>query len=211
MKRILLSASILCAGAFASSAVLAESRTDKPFGVTLGASTLGVTLEPSWRLDDNFGMRMPIGTGSFDFSADSNGYDYDGTVDSLGLGLMGDYYPFAGGFRLSAGAFYTDYEVSLDGDDVTYQGITGDIRAKAEQKRNVMPALAVGYDGRLGNTGTLSMSVGGMFGSGFDVSATESTGLLTQAEINEEISDIRKDLGGLDVIPYVQIAIGFRF
>lgn len=197
---------------FAASAAQAQIISEPQYGLSLGASTLGLTAEPSVRLNDHWGLRAPIGAGSFDFDDESNGEDYSGDVDIGGIGLLADWYPQAGnGFRLSAGAFYTNYKADLVADGISLNGIVTDVDAHVRQDKRFLPALAVGYDGTFGQRGMFSFTLGGMFGNEFDVTARESTGLVPQDIVDAEVADIRDELEDYDVIPYIQIAIGFRF
>lgn len=206
-----LSAALLCAAASIGTAQ-AQGLGDAEFGVSLGASTLGLTVEPSVRLNDRWGLRVPIGAMSFDLEDESNGEEYTGDVDSAGLGLLADWYPVSGrGFRLSAGAFYTDYKADLWADDVELSGYVADVEARIRQKNRFLPAIAVGYDGKLGERGLLSLTVGGMFGNEFEVDGRESTGLVPQDIVDNEIREIRDELDDFDIIPYIQLSVGFRF
>lgn len=196
----------------AASAVQAQESSGGDFLLGGGISTLGATLEPSLRLGDRWALRAPFGAGSIGLDDKSNGQDYSGDLDARGIGLLGDYYPFAGsGFRLSAGVFLTDYSADLTSDGVEFGGVVSDVTAQVRQRQNLMPALAVGYGGAVGRNGLISVTAGGLFGDGFDVTARESTGLVPQEDVDAEIEDIRGDLGDLDIIPYLQLSVGFRF
>lgn len=184
---------------------------DVSYAVTVGASTLGVTVEPSIRLSPTWGIRAPLGGGTFGLDDTSNGQPYDGDLDSFGIGLIGDYHPFANGFRVSAGAFYANYEADISSDNVIFGDISSKVDATIKQRENFVPMVAVGYDGAISRNGTLSLTVGGMFGNGFDVAARESSGLVPQELVDAEIEEIRDDLDDLDVLPYIQVSVGFRF
>lgn len=185
---------------------------DQEYGLSAGVSTLGLTLEPSMRLNDRWGLRAPFGAGALNLDDDSNGQEYSGDLDMSGIGVMGDYYPFrASGFRVSAGAFYSDYSADLKSDSVTFGDISSAVTARIRQRQDVMPAIAVGYDGDIGQNGIFALTLGGLFGDGFDVSASESSGTVDQSLVDAEVQDIRDDLGGLDVIPYISVSVGFRF
>lgn len=150
MYRIMATAA---ACAFLASTAQAQTLADADYGVTFGASTLGLTVEPSIRLNDRWGFRAPIGAGSFGFDDESNGEDYSGDVDLGGIGLLADWYPVAGnGFRMSAGAFYTNYKADLSSDNVTVGGVVTDVEARIRQDKRFLPALAVGYDGNWART-----------------------------------------------------------
>lgn len=181
--------------------------------LSVGVSTLGLTLEPSLRLGDRWAIRAPFGAGSLSFDDESNGQSYSGDLDMQGIGVMGDWYPSSSsGFRVSAGVFYTDYSADLQSDDVQFAGgITSNVTARVRQREHLMPVLAVGYGGQIAHNTDLSVTAGGMFGNGFDVNGRESSGLVSQSDIDAELRDIHEDLNDLDVVPYLQVSVGFRF
>ncbi|WP_128253132.1 hypothetical protein [Falsirhodobacter deserti] len=206
---------ILCAFACTLAAASASQAQDLTKGgpaVSLGTSTLGITVEPSLRIGGHWGLRSPIGTATFNLEDESKGNTYSGNMDIGGLGLLADWYPVASsGFRISGGVFFTDYKADLTARNVSIGGYVTDLNARIRQDSRILPAIAIGYDGRLGRHATLSVSVGGMFGNEFTVQASESSGLVPQDLVDAELADIRDDLKDYDVIPYIQLALGFRF
>ena len=181
------------------------------YGVNLGVSTLGPTVEPTVRLNDRFGLRLPIGSASLAFDEESDGHSYDGALDIGGVGLLADFYPYAGGFHVSAGVFKTDYAAAFIGNDIEFDDLEADVSVSLAQKHDVSPALAMGYTGRIYGAMTYSVAAGGIFAGGFDVTALTDNPDVTQADLDEETADIRDLAEKLDVIPYVQLAVGFAF
>lgn len=191
--------------------------SDPGFGVNVGASTLGLTVEPNWRINDRFGVRAPVGSGSFSFSREVDGMEHDGEADSFGVGLLGDYYPFGGGFRISAGAFVTDYSADMTTGDVSSGVVTARIDSVATQRDKVMPAIAAGYDLQVGERGVISLTGGTMFGSGFDVESLQTVTLFGEdvsdraPRAEDQISSLEEDFDSLKVLPYAQVSFGIRF
>ncbi|MFZ3583658.1 hypothetical protein ACOI1H_16005 [Loktanella sp. DJP18] len=182
------------------------------FGVNVGASTLGFAIEPTWRFNNKFGVRAVYANGEASYDEASNGESYSGNLSVGGKGVMADYYPMEGSFFLSGGAFVTDNSASFVASNVNVNGKTTDITVRMDQKDDgLTPYLGMGFDGRIGKRGTLSIGAGGIFGEGFDVSATESAGTLTAAELDGEIADIRQAGNDFKVVPFAKIAVGFRF
>lgn len=225
MKRLLAASALL---ATMSTAAFAENYPDyhpampdgsfdhiydrSGFGVNVGATTLGFAVEPVWRLSNKFGVRALYGEGDASYDESSNGETYEGNVATTGAGIMADFYPTGKSFFVSGGAFQTDYSADFTATNVTVGGNTGDIDVRIAQNNDgIVPYLGMGYDGRLGQHGTLSLSAGGIFGDGFNVTATDRSGNLTQAQVDAEIADIRSTANDLNVIPFAKIAIGFRF
>lgn len=182
------------------------------FGLNAGVSTLGATIEPNLRITNHFGMRMAYGEASFSHEEESDGETYSGDVKLGGLGIMADFYPTGKSFHLSGGAFKTEYSGDFLGQNVNVGGNTTDISVAVRQKEDgFAPYVGMGYDGRIGKHGTISFGLGAIFGKGFDVSASESSGMATQAEIDSEIAEFRTAADKLDVIPFAKVMVGFRF
>jgi hypothetical protein len=79
------------------------------------------------------------------------------------------------------------------------------------QKEAVSPALAMGYEGRIGQHLTLSATAGALFGGGFNVSGTDTSGNFSDEQVNEEIQEFRDFADQLEVLPYMKLSVGFRF
>ncbi|MCE8037096.1 hypothetical protein HOP58_05275 [Halomonas sp. MCCC 1A11062] len=86
--------------------------------ITLGAvaGSTGVGADVAWRFSDRLGISARY-TGGLDWSTDysTSDVDYDGDVNLAAGKLTLDYYPFAGGFFLSAGLMLPDIEADVVG------------------------------------------------------------------------------------------------
>ncbi len=197
--------------AAAATGAVAQSAGD--FGLGLGVSTLGPTVEGTYRVNDRFGLRVPAGYFAADFDGTEDGVDYDADVELGGIGLLGDFFPGAGGLRLSAGAIYSLYSVDGRGRGSGTVGNTEytdvDLRFDGDPRNEILPTAAIGYDGRIGQRWTLSADLGAMFTGGYDITLRDASGRVSQDDIEAEIGDIEDDLP--DVIPYLKFAVSFRF
>lgn len=182
-------------------------------GIGLGISTLGATVEATYRISDSLGLRVPAGYLSGSYSDTDDGIDYDLDLTVGGVGLLVDYYPGLGGLRLSGGAFFS--AISGDGSargdgtigDTDYTGV--DLDVDADAKNSVMPALAVGYDAGIGARWTISADLGALYTGGFDVDVRDRSGQVAQSDIDAEIRDLESDAP--DFYPYVKLTVAFRF
>jgi hypothetical protein len=57
----------------------------------------------------------------------------------------------------------------------------------------------------------LSLDVGALFGSGFDVNAYDTQGYATQDQIDSQTESLRDAVNDIKVIPYVSLTLGYRF
>lgn len=192
-------------------AVQAAERGDRSVG--LGVSTLGATVEGTYRITDSFGVRVPVGYLGGSYSDTDDGIDYDLDLTLGGVGVLGDYYPGAGGLRLSGGAFYNG--VKADGDargdgtvgDTEYTGV--DLDVGVEPKNRIMPAVALGYDAAVGSRWIISADLGAMYTGGFDATLRDRSGQVSQADIDAESRELEDDAP--DFYPYVKFTVAFRF
>lgn len=194
-----------------SGAVLAADPGDMSVGV--GVSTLGPTVEGTYRITESFGVRVPAGYVGADYSDTEDGISYDLDLTLGGVGVLGDYYPGLGGLRLSAGAIYARIEAdgTARGDgtvgNTDYTGV--DLDASVEAENRVMPAVAVGYDAEIGQRWMISADLGALYTGGFNASLTDRSGQVSQADLDAEIGDLEDDAP--DYYPYVKLTVAFRF
>ncbi len=190
---------------------LAADKTRTGVSVRGAASTLGAGGEIAWRFNDKLGVRAPFGSADADFDGEVEGYDIEGSVTAGGVGLMVDYFPMGGAFHVSGGLFHTGYEAEGVAHDVSIDGVKFDVAMDFKQKRDINPALAMGWDWQIGNHGLVTMDLGAILGSGFDVNAKESSGIVPQDRVDQEIADLRDAAGKAKVLPYFKLGIGFKF
>jgi hypothetical protein len=78
------------------------------FSVGAGAGTLGLGLETGYAFNQHLGVRLGGYAFSMEDSGTESGINYDADLDLENIGATVDWYPFGGGFRVSAGWFATD-------------------------------------------------------------------------------------------------------
>lgn len=188
---------------------LEKDRTGPSLRAT--ASSLGLGGELTWRFTDRFGVRSPFGSAEFDFDEEFEDQRIDGKVKTGGVGFMLDYYPMGGAFHVSGGAFRSDYSLSGTSYDVGIDGYTTDVDVEFSQKDKISPMAAMGWDWQVGKHGIVTADLGAIFGSGFDVNVSESSGMVSQESVDAEFEDVREEAGKIEIIPYIKFGIGFKF
>jgi hypothetical protein len=129
-------------------------------GVGLRVGSGGIVLDYAHALGTRFDLRGGFALGKVGREIEEDGIDYDADVEFASVLGMLDYRPFAGGFRISAGAYSRAPEVALltRGEDEQYQignneytasgRLDGDIDFGA-----VTPYLGIGWGGTTGGAG----------------------------------------------------------
>ncbi|WP_234254240.1 hypothetical protein [Billgrantia aerodenitrificans] len=122
--------------------------------ITLGAvaGSTGVGADVAWRFSDRLGISARY-TGGLDWSTDysTSDVDYDGDVNLAAGKLTLDYYPFAGGFFLSAGLMLPDIEADVVGRprNEVYQefptDLLGNLHGTVTLADGIQPYAGVGW------------------------------------------------------------------
>ncbi len=187
------------------------------YGVGVGVSTLGLTVTPQVRLDDRFGLRAPIGAFSASRSEDFEGNPFDGTLRLGGLGLLGDYHLPVGGLRVSAGAFASNYRVTgRTSGEVDLGGTIFDaeVDARITTRRRISPMLVVGADFGGARGWSVSTDIGVIFTrmrGRFSGTQTGGDQDLFDRELQAYEDRLNEDLRDLSVLPFLSLAVTYRF
>ncbi len=181
---------------------------------SLGASTLGATLEASYRVGPNFGIRGIAGYGRANLSADYNGAPLTATATIGGYGLLADVY-FGGGARLTAGAIAPNYGANLAiSGDLTLSGTTFNnvnITGTMGTLNQIAPMLSIGYEKVFVNNWGVSADIGATYTGGLTLSATDNNAQIPQADIESELATINAELGQVTILPFVKFGVSFAF
>ena len=139
---------------------------DKGVSVATRLSTLGIGIEFKYPFHEKFNGRLMVN--QYDKSADETreGNRYEGDLELSSYGLIGDWHPTGGGFRLSAGLLSNGNELkarTADGDyefgDGTYTGnasVTADFKSLA-------PYVGLGWSSQKSSGWSFDFEVGAMF------------------------------------------------
>ncbi|MEL6583266.1 MAG: hypothetical protein AAFQ36_05500 [Pseudomonadota bacterium] len=148
---------VFCGAAAAAAPSAADDAADPALVFSLRNSPVaqGTVIEPQLRLNDSFGVRMPIqyGDAQRSFGGLSNGEPTQSTTGSVGL--LADYYPFGNGLRLGGGVVANGERFTLPGDTLSSDGIelngrnyTASIPAQpGVATEAVNPVVTMGFSG----------------------------------------------------------------
>lgn len=82
-------------------------------GVGIRASTLGAGVELIYNINRNLNLRGQANFISLSRSMKEDGVDYDGKLDFQTFGVLADYHPFAGSFRITGGLYQNGNEIGM--------------------------------------------------------------------------------------------------
>ena len=226
MIRASFTAALLLAALGGSAAALAAGGEDHGSGVSVGVTggSNGLGLEAAYRFGDFFGLRANSGNYTYDHTVDSSGFNIDGKAKLKSIGVLADFYPFGGSFRISAGlrsnhnkfagvAVPAGSTVDIGGDTYTASEV-GTLDGAASFKKTA-PTLTVGWGG--------DFSTGLHFGADFGVViqgspklAATSDGTLSgnstfQADLAQKLAEWQDDVKDYKLWPVIQLHVAYSF
>jgi hypothetical protein len=123
-------------------------------GVTGKIGTLGYGVELNVGFSDSFGARLGYNAFTYKYNTSASSVNYDFKLQLRTISILGDWYPFEGGFRTSGGLVYNDNQVGLDGlptagtytiNGTTYSSTDIGSLKGAMSFGNVSPYLGIGW------------------------------------------------------------------
>lgn len=216
MKKTLAALVALCAAS-------AGAQAGEIYG---GIGLPGVMLGYAQPLNDKVTLRADVATlGSHDKKTTEEGIDYAGKIKAHRVGLFADWFALGGGFRLTGGVTFNDI-----GADLTASG-TGQPIAIGNHPPVVMgpddrfdvrikfpkttPYLGIGWGHQpagkgLGFVFDLGASIGKAKVTGEASPSLRNKGV-TQADIDEELRELRDGVGKIKAIPQISVGLNYRF
>jgi hypothetical protein len=203
----------------------ANAAEDSKWVVGVTGGTLGIGPELGYRYNERVGVRADAAFFSYDRNEEIDDIDYDASLDLESFGLMADWYPFGGSFRLSAGARSNGNKLDLLAEptaaqtveigDVVYTGAQiGTLTGKADFK-SLVPALTLGWGGKLADGFTMGFEVGVLFQGKPRLDLVASGPIASdpafQQELADEIAQAEEDAKDFKLWPVIQLHLSYRF
>jgi hypothetical protein len=189
----------------------------------LKAGLPGVGIGFAQPLGPHLGVRADFITlGSRDERTTEEGIDYDGKLKANRAALLVDLFPFAGSFRISAGATAAKYQLDLVATGAggtltignnTYTTSANDRFAVQVKMPSSMPYFGIGW-GHQSNSGLrFSFDIGAAFGKAkvsYQLTGPVAN-QVSQADIDAELAELRDGVAKIKAIPQVTFGIGYSF
>lgn len=189
------------------------------FGVGTKLGTTGIGLEGTFGMTEHVNLRASISGFNYSLDLEEEDIEYDGRLRLRNAGLLADWHPFSGGFRVSAGGFYNGnkFNGSASGQlDIGNSTYTADLDLGIDFRR-FAPYLGLGYGNAVRSTGlSFAMDVGVMFAGsprvGLEGELTgpdDSNGF--QDDLRRERQDLEDELDSYKYWPVLTIGLSYRF
>jgi hypothetical protein len=205
-----------------AAAALALSPAAHAQELYLKAGLPGVGVGYARSINSLVGVRADVLTlGNRSERRNEDGIDYDAKLKANRAALLLDLFPFAGAFRVSAGATAAKYQLDLlatGGSPITIGNTTYPTTANDRLDVQVkmpssMPYLGIGW-GHQSNTGLrFSFDLGAAFGKAsisYRLSGPWAS-QVRQQDIDAELAELRDGVAKLKAIPQVSLGIGYSF
>lgn len=193
------------------------------WAVGVSGGTLGLGPEVAYRFSPHLGVRANGGWYNYDDTDELDGIEYDAELKLDSVGLLLDWYPFGGGFRISLGGRINNNEVDLIGQPRTPVEIgdrefdpaqVGTLRGTLTTD-SFAPSLTLGYGGTLSSGFTLGAELGVLRQGSPQIDNLRATGAVNNpslsAELAKEARRIEADADDYEYWPVLQIHFLYRF
>jgi hypothetical protein len=193
------------AGAIGIAAILSTpsfaSATDALY-ITPGIGTMGVSIKGSYRWSENMSVTALMSGFSYSRNLTYNGTPATAKASLFDTGLLFDYYPLGGDFRVSGGIRYSDDKVT---GTVTDSGTTIGYKIQANK---IQPYMGVGYSLPVANKMSLDFDLGAFYMGKPKVTANSS---FSNAQISNALAKAQSDASQHTFYPVAQVGLRFKF
>ena len=205
----------------------------------LHGGTLGAGVHAGYDISNDLAIRGLVNYFNLDFDKEKAGNEYKGEVDLRSVGLVLDWHPFWGAFRVSGGAFLNDNRLSASTEGVDLGIGLGEYDADLNFRMDfakTAPYLGIGWTSGRGRGGLgFSADIGALIRSAPRVSASgradgcefsvssdgaaevDCSGIARvvagelRNDLEREHRELREDLDKLKVYPVVSLGVSYRF
>lgn len=210
----------ICACLLSGSSLFAQSVGDTTVGG--GLSVFGATLETTYHIESDSRLRGVLmgGLRYDEVQIDDDGNRFDVDIDLAAAALLLDYYPDRFGWRVSGGLLMNLSDLNATGQggpndpfEINGQLFTGGtVMVESRFSNEVAPMITAGYDYDLGNNWIMSGELGAIYIGGIETELTASSDALQNAiDSDEDFQNNIRDLEDTNVLPYLSVAVSFRF
>jgi hypothetical protein len=207
-------------------------------GVHTQFSTTGfVGVDAGYKFSPNLHARLGLNTVGFNVDYASQGIDYKAKFNPTNVHLLGDYFPFGGGLRLTGGLVFQSNQFNAIGTPnssaipggvptqinlggVNYNvGDVGTVSSEGSFSNSVAPYLGIGFGTPLSPGLGFNFDAGVMFAGSANVrlraNIPSSVPAVLQDQIRSSLADQERrtnnDIGGFNIYPVISVGVSYAF
>ncbi len=193
-------------------------------GVHAQAATTGFFgFDAGYKFSPNLHARLGLNTGGFKYNNSSEGIDYNTSFQPTNIHLLGDYFPFGGGLRLTGGLVFqnnrftataksdSNNNININGTNYPSSSV-GTVEGQGSFSNSVAPYLGIGFGTPISGGLGFNIDAGVMFSGSPKVSLSAPNA--PQAIKDELAIQERKtndDIKGFNLYPVVSIGFSYAF
>jgi hypothetical protein len=210
--------------ALAAASAAPTSAADGVWTVGVSAGTQGAGPEVAYRAGEYFGLRANAGYLPYNRDQTVNQIAYSGKLKLNSFGVAADWYPIAGGLRISAGLRSNNNKIDLSATPAnpvtvgnnTYTPAQVGTLSGSVKGNDFAPMLSLGYGGTLARGLTIGAELGVMFQGSPKLQNYQATGMFAsdptfQSDLQIERARVQDKVHSYQYWPIAQIELLYRF
>jgi hypothetical protein len=207
-------------------------------GVHTQLSTTGfVGVDAGYKFSPNLHARLGLNTVGFNVDYTSQGIDYKAKFNPTNVHLLGDFFPFGGGLRLTGGLVFQSNQFNATGTpnssavpggiptQINLGGVNynindvGTVSSEGSFSNSVAPYLGIGFGTPISPGLGFNFDAGVMFAGSANVrlraNIPSSVPAAVQTQIRNSLADQERrtnnDIGSFNVYPVVSVGVSYAF
>jgi hypothetical protein len=207
-------------------------------GVHTQFSTTGfVGVDAGYKFNPNLHARLGINTVGFNVDYSSQGLDYKAKFNPTNVHLLGDFFPFGGGLRLTGGLVFQSNQFNATGTpsssaipggiptQINLGGVNynisdvGTVSSEGSFSNSVAPYLGIGFGTPISPGLGFNFDAGVMFAGSANVrlraNIPSSIPAALQTQIRNSLADQERqtnnDIGGFNLYPVISVGVSYAF
>ncbi len=193
-------------------------------GVHAQAATTGfIGFDAGYKFSPNLHARLGLNTGGFKYNTSNSGIDYNASFQPTNIHLLGDYFPFGGGLRLTGGLVFqnnrfTATAKSNSSDNININGTNypastvGTLEGQGSFSNSVAPYLGLGFGTPISGGLGFNIDAGVMFSGSPKVSlSAPNAPQAIKDELAIQERKTNEDIKGFNMYPVVSIGFSYAF
>jgi hypothetical protein len=189
----------------------------------VGGGAPGLTVGFAQPVNPLWGWRGEVSSlGNHRKQLNEEGIDYTARLKTERAALLGDWFVTGGGFRLTGGVAYQNYQWTLDGSgaggsmtvgNTTYITTAADGLLVEVKVPRTVPYIGLGWGHQADRGWRFAFDVGAFIGKA-TVTVTprgQLTSPLAQSDINAELAELRDGVGKVKALPQLSFSLGYSF
>lgn len=190
--------------------------------------TLGVGLDLGFGWSEWFTTRLAVNGGSLSGEVEETDVTYDTDIDFRTAGLLLDFHPFSGVFRLTAGAYYNGNELNMvgkpTGGSFEFNGTTypasdvGSLNGRGTFD-SVAPYVGIGFSNAGKKGWKFALDLGALYQNSPEISldavcgpaVPPATCAALQSDVQAEEARLQAEVNDYKWYPVFSVGIGYSF